>query len=99
VTSTVRNILIVVAIAAAVFAIPGGGDAASFVAGLLSAGITATFAFIGARFYRENRVAIFSLGDGYRALLYGALALWFALIGGASYALAVVWRYYRSYSF
>ena len=28
---------------------------------------------LGVRFYRENRVAIFGLGDKHRALLYGAL--------------------------
>jgi hypothetical protein len=119
VSPTVRNVLIVVAIAGAVFALPGGGDAAAFVGGLLSAGITATFAFIGAKLYRENRVAIFGLGDRYRGLFYGAgaaaifamaaraqmwetgagLLAWFALIGAASYSLALVWRYYRSYSF
>ena len=33
-----------------------------------------TFVLLGVRFYRENRVAIFSLGDKHRALAYGAIA-------------------------
>jgi hypothetical protein len=70
-----RNALIVVAIAIAVFAIPGGGRAASFVGAVLGIAISAAFALIAARFYRENRVAIFSLGDRHRGLFYGAIAV------------------------
>jgi hypothetical protein len=119
VSTTVRNVLIIAAIAAAVVAVPGGGDAADFVGGVLSAAITASFALIAARLYREHRVTLFSLGDQYRGLLYGGVACaifamaararlwdtgagllaWFALIGGASYALVLVWRHYRSYSY
>jgi len=118
-TAGLRNTLIVMAIAAAVYFTPGGGKTADTVGALLSIAITVCFVLIGARMYRENRVAIFSLGDQHRSLLYGAfgvavlamagrsrlwdtgagLLVWFALIGGASYALVVVWRYYKTYSF
>ena len=116
---TTRNVLILLVLAGAVYAIPGGGRSAEFIAALLSILITASFAFIGYRLYRENRVALFSLGDRYRATLYGAVGaavfimavrsrlwetaagtlLWFAVIAAASYALVVVYRHYRSYSF
>jgi hypothetical protein len=75
VTKTLRNVLIIVAIAAAVAFLPGGGDTANLVQALLSLVLTVVFVLLGIRFYRENRVAIFSLGDRHRALLYGALGL------------------------
>lgn len=71
---TLRNIVIVVAVAAAVAFVPGGGKTAAFVSALVSTGIVVIFVLLGARFYRENRVALFSLGDRYRGLLYGAVA-------------------------
>ena len=70
-----RNVLIVFALAAAVYFIPGGGDTAQFVNNVLSVSILAAFVLIAVRLYREHRVAIFSLGDNYRALLYGAVAV------------------------
>lgn len=114
-----RNTLIVFALAAAVHFTPGGGTTADVVGALLSIAITVCFVLIGVRVYRENRVAIFSLGEQHRGLLYGALGVailamagrgrlwdtgagtlvWLLMIGGASYALVVVWRYYRTYSF
>lgn len=77
-----RNVVIVLALAAAVAFLPGGGRTADFVGSLLSTGILVIFALLAMRFYRENRVAFFSLGDRYRALLYGALvAIVVALAG------------------
>lgn len=73
-SKTVRNVLILVAIAAAVAFLPGGGDTASLVGNVLSIGISIVFVLIGIRFYRENRVAIFSLGDKHRAIAYASLA-------------------------
>lgn len=81
-TQTIRNILIIVAVAAAVAFLPGGGQTAGLVGSLLSIGIIVIFVVLGIRFYRENRVAVFSLGDRHRALLYGALgAIVVALAG------------------
>ncbi len=73
-SKTARNVLILVAIAALVAFLPGGGDTAGLVLALLSIGITVAFVLLGIRFYRENRVAIFSLGDRHRALAYGSIA-------------------------
>ena len=73
-TAPVRNSLIVLALAAAVFLLPGGGSSADFAAAVLGTLITASFAYLGWRLYRENRVDVEALGDQHRALLYGALA-------------------------
>ena len=84
---------------------------------LLSLAINVLLVLILGRVYRENRVALFSLGDRWRGLLYGAIGvvvlamaararlfdsgagtlLWLALIGGASYAVYMVYRQHREY--
>ena len=74
-STTTRNVLIVLAIAAAVYAIPGGDDSADFIAALLSILITASFAFFGWRIYRERRMDLFGLTDRSRGMLYGALGV------------------------
>jgi hypothetical protein len=84
VNATARNVAILLAIAAAVFILPGGGDAASFVYAVLSIAILAAFVMFGVRFYREHRIDLATLGDQWRALLYGALAA--ALLDLAAYA-------------
>src|SRR5919197_630832 len=71
----VRNVLIVAVLAAAVFALPGGGRTASFASAGLGLAGSASFALIGARLYREHRMTIFGLGDRHRALLYGSVAV------------------------
>ena len=115
--TTARNVAIVMAIAAAVYFIPGGGTSADFVAVSLSLAINVLLVLILGRFYRENRVTLFGLGDRYRGLLYGAVGaavfamaargrlfetgagtlLWLAVIGGASYAVYLVYRHHREY--
>jgi hypothetical protein len=74
-TATLRNIGIILAIAVAVYFLPGGGDAANVVGGLLSTAILVCFVMLIARFYREHRMDIVSLGDRWRVLLYGAIGL------------------------
>jgi hypothetical protein len=69
-----RNVAIVALIAAAVYLLPGGGRAASTAEALLYVGFGVAIGYIGLRLYREQRVALHSLGDRYRGLLYGALA-------------------------
>lgn len=72
---TARNVAIVMAIAAAVYFIPGGGDTANFVAAVFYLAMSVLIVLIVSRLYREHRVAIFSLGDRYRTLLYGSIGL------------------------
>ncbi len=70
-----RNVAIVLAIAAAVYLLPSGGKAANTFEALLYVGFGVAIGYIGLRAYRENRVAMHSLGDTYRGVLYGAIAL------------------------
>ena len=70
-----RNIAIILAIAAAVYFIPGGGRAADTVQAALWAAFALGFGLLFLRLYREHHVALFSLGDVHRGLLYGALGL------------------------
>jgi hypothetical protein len=70
----VRNVLIVVALAAAVALLPGGGTGAAVVGQLLFLAFAVGAALLLVRLYREHRVEIFSLGDRQRGLLYGAIA-------------------------
>lgn len=70
-----RNIAIIVAIAAAVYFIPGSSRATSTVEAVLGVGFGFAIAYLGLRLYREHRVAIHSLGERHRALLYGAIAV------------------------
>lgn len=83
-STTARNVLIVLALAGAVYAVPGGEDSARFIGALLSTAIIATFAYLGVRLYREHRVTIFGLGEKHRGLLYSGVAgILFAFAAGA----------------
>lgn len=72
---TVRNVAIVLLIAAAVYFLPSGGQAANTFEAVLYIGFGVAIGYIGLRVYRENRVSLHSLGDRYRGLLYGSIAL------------------------
>src|SRR5258707_3828456 len=74
-TKNVRNIAIIVAIAAAVYLLPGGGRVASTFEAALWTAFGIGIAYLGLRMYREPRIALYSLGDRHRALLYGGVAL------------------------
>jgi Kef-type K+ transport system membrane component KefB len=73
-TAVLRNIAIILLLAAAVHFVPGGGDAAALVGALLSTAILASFVLLAARFYRERRMDIVGLGDRWRAVFYGSIA-------------------------
>jgi hypothetical protein len=70
-----RNVAILLAIAAAVHFIPGGGRAASTFEAALLVAFGLGIGFFGLWMYREQRISLHSLGDYHRALLYGAVAL------------------------
>jgi hypothetical protein len=72
---TVRNVAIILVIAAAVYFIPGGGRAAGTFEAALWAVFGLGLGYLGLRMYREHHVALHSLGDYHRGLLYGAVAL------------------------
>jgi len=79
---TLRNIAIVVGIAAAVYFIPGGGRVASTFEAALWVAFGIGIGYLGLRLYREHRVTIHGLGDRHRALLYGGVALGAFLLAG-----------------
>lgn len=70
-----RNLAIVALIAAAVYFLPNGGRAANTAEALIYVAFGVAIGYLGLRMYRENRVALHGLGDRYRGLLYGAIAL------------------------
>jgi hypothetical protein len=72
---TARNVAIVALIAAAVYFVPGGGRAANTFEAVLVAGFGIGIVYVLVRSYREHHIALHSLGDQWRALLYGALAI------------------------
>jgi len=71
---TARNVLIILALAAVVEFVPGGGDTAALVNAVLFTLLNVIFVYFGVRFYRERRIDIYALGERGRALLYGGLA-------------------------
>jgi len=72
--STVRNVLILLAITAAVVFLPGGGRVADLIAAILSIVFAGGIAFFGGRMYLERRLDIYGLEERHRAILYGAVA-------------------------
>jgi hypothetical protein len=75
VTQTVRNVAIILVLAALVALVPGGGEASD---GILQALVIAMLSFIawfGVRMYRERRSDLYSLGERNRAILYGSVGV------------------------
>jgi Kef-type K+ transport system membrane component KefB len=70
-----RNVAILMLIALAIVAVPGGGDAAALVGAILSLLIFSLLAYFAGRFYRDHQVDIYGVGDLDRAILYTAIAL------------------------
>jgi hypothetical protein len=73
--SAARNVAIILVLAAAVAFVPGGGTTANVVGGVLSTLILVALMFFVARLYRDHRLDLDMLGDRWRALLYGAVAV------------------------
>ena len=71
----VRNIAIIVALALAVWLVPGGGAASVTISNLLSIIFIGGLLFFGYRMYMEHRETIFGLPERSRGILYAAIAL------------------------
>ena len=71
----VRNIAIIVALALAVWLVPGGGAASVTISNLLSIIFIGGLLFFGYRMYMEHRDTIFGLPERSRGILYAAIAL------------------------
>ncbi|MEA2211067.1 MAG: hypothetical protein QOF83_1015 [Solirubrobacteraceae bacterium] len=100
VSPTVRNVLIIVVIAAVVAFAPGGGTGAGVVIQAVSLLFLGAIAFLASLMYRQHRVAIYSLGERRRAALYAAAAvltitltatnrLWTSSLGGVAWLILV----------
>ena len=70
-----RNVAIIAVIAAAVYFLPRGGQVALTVSSIIGVAFAALIAYFAGRMYIEHRVALYSLGDRLRGLLYGAVAV------------------------
>lgn len=68
-----RNVAIIVALAVAVVALPGGSDTAGLIGAVFSLLFVSLFAFFAGRFYRDHRVDVYGLGDSDRVILYVSL--------------------------
>lgn len=73
--ATARNIAIILAVAALVAIVPGGGAAANTALQAASLAFLATLAWFASIMYRQHRAALYGLGDRRRAILYLALAV------------------------
>ena len=62
----------------------GGGTGADTVIQAVSLIFLGTIVWIGTRLYREHRIAIYSLGDTRRAVLYVALGVGTVVISASS---------------
>jgi hypothetical protein len=70
--TTVRNVLIVLAIAAVVALVQGGVTAANVAIQAVTLAFLGTLVWFAALNYRERRASLYALGDRRRALLYVA---------------------------
>jgi hypothetical protein len=75
INANVRNVVIVLAIAAVVALVPGGGTTANVVIQAVSLLFLASLAWVASILYREHRTALYSLDERRRAALYAAIGL------------------------
>ena len=71
----IRNILIVIGLALAVWLVPGGDAASVTISNLLSIIFVGGLLFLAYRLYMENRETIFGLEERQRGVLYAGVAL------------------------
>jgi hypothetical protein len=94
--ANLRNVAIVLALAGIVDVVPGGGTGANVALQFVSLAFLAAAAWIGSRLYREHRVALYSLGDRRRMVLYLAVGAATVLISASGRMMAtgpgtVIW--------
>ncbi|HLY49305.1 MAG TPA: hypothetical protein VKR21_08920 [Solirubrobacteraceae bacterium] len=82
--STLRNILIILVVAALVVLIPGGGTGASVALQAVYLLFLASLGWFASVMYRQNRTTLYSLGDRRRAILYVALGVAAVVLTGTS---------------
>jgi hypothetical protein len=82
--ATVRNIVIILAIAALVDVLPGGGTGASVALQAVYLVFLATLVWFAVVMYRQHRATLYSLGERRRALLYVAVAVAVVVLTGTT---------------
>jgi hypothetical protein len=80
---TLRNIAIVVLLAAVVAFAPAGGNAAEAILAAITMAFLAAIAWAVFVLSRENQLTLATLSDGRRAILYAALGTIALLIAGS----------------
>ncbi len=88
INANVRNVVIVLAIAAIVALVPGGGTTANVIIQIVSLVFLASIVWIASLMYREHRTTLYSLGDRRRGSLYAA----FGVLAVTLTATAQLWR-------
>jgi tellurite resistance protein TehA-like permease len=71
----IRNVFIVLGLAAIVWGVPGGDTASTTISNLLSILLFAGLLFFAYRLYMEHRTTLYDLPDNQRVILYGSAAL------------------------
>jgi hypothetical protein len=69
----VRNVLIILIVAALIVAIPGGGTGADTVVQGVALIFLGALGWVASRLYREHKMTLYGLGDSRRAVLYIAV--------------------------
>jgi hypothetical protein len=82
--ATIRNIVIILAIAALAAVIPGGGTAASVAFQALYLVFLAVLGYFAVQMYRQHRSTLYALGERRRALLYVAVAVGVLVLTGTT---------------
>jgi hypothetical protein len=82
--ATVRNIAIVMVIAALITVIPGGGTGATVALQAVYLVFLATLGWFAVLMYRQHRSTLYSLGERRRALLYVAVAVAVLVLTGTT---------------
>lgn len=82
--ATIRNIAIILGIAALAAFIPGGGTTASVVLQGLYLVFLAVLGYFAVQMYRQHRSTLYALGERRRALLYAAVAVGVLVLTGTT---------------
>jgi hypothetical protein len=77
-------VAVILALAAAIAFLPGGGLTARLLLWLIGILFWGTLAWFVARLYREHRNEVYGLGDRMRAVLYGSVGLSVLAVTGTS---------------
>ncbi|MGI8430219.1 MAG: hypothetical protein ACR2OB_13180 [Solirubrobacteraceae bacterium] len=75
ISANLRNAVIVLAIAALVVLVPGGGTGAGVAVQAVSLAFLAALGWYASLMYRQHRVELYALGDRRRAALYASVAV------------------------